>query len=91
MRAVEIHGEDPLRIGREIAQGVATPRCDRHQPGGRCDLQSRHIDPGVLPDLRIDEIPEGKREHALENAVDRPRPIAMHRFAEEHCAFANRG
>ena len=79
MSAVEVDRADARRVRREIGQDVAAARCDRHQMVARTDVERRHVDDRVLPDLRIDEAAESEGEEAFQEACTRECPASMHR------------
>jgi hypothetical protein len=56
-------------VGGQVAHHVAAAGGDRDQSGGRPQLQGRHVDLGILPDLGIDQSLEHSGEHALEDAT----------------------
>ena len=69
VRRVEVDRLDVHRVGGEVAHHVAAAGRDRHEPAGRPQLQGRHVDLGILPDLGVDQTLEHPREHALEDAA----------------------
>ncbi len=79
MRPVEVNGGDAGRVGDEVGEHVAAARGDGDHLMPRPDLERRHVDDRVLPDLGIDEALEREREQALEDARARERLRAMDR------------
>ncbi len=69
VRGVEVDRLDMHRVGGQVAHHVAAAGRDRDQAAGRPQLQGRHVDLGVLPDLGIDQALEHPRDHALEDAA----------------------
>ena len=69
MGGIEVDRLDPHRVGGEIAHHVAAARGDRDQPAGGPELQGRHVDLGILPDLGVDQPFEQLGEDALQDAA----------------------
>ena len=66
--------------------GCVTAACfarDGHHVMMRLDLHRLHVDDGILPDLRIDEAIESKREQAFEQSTRTDRLAAMNGISEE--------
>jgi hypothetical protein len=82
MGAVEIDRGDSGRIGQKVGEHVATPGGDRDHLMSRADVERLHIDNWILPDLRIDQALERKREEALEYTRARERLRTMDRGLE---------
>ena len=82
MSPVEIDRGDPGGIGHEVREHVATARGDRDHLMSRADVERLHVDDRILPDLRINQALERKREQALEHACPRQRLRTMDRSLE---------
>ena len=82
MRPVEIDRGDPGGIGHEVGEHVTAARGDRDHLMSRADVERLHVDDRILPDLRIDQALERKREQALEHARARQRLRTMDRSLE---------
>src|ERR1700722_4146962 len=78
----EIDRGDPGGIGHEVREHVATARGDRDPLMSRADVERLHVDDRILPDLRIDQALERKREQALEHTRARERLRTMDRGLE---------
>ena len=69
MRGVEVDRDDLGRVGDQIGKDVAAAARDRRDSLARLDRQRLHVDDRILPDLGIDQSPEGQRESAVEQAL----------------------
>ena len=91
MRAVEVDGADPCRVGREVGERVAAPRGDGDDVVLRPQPERRHVHHRVFPDLRIDQPAEGRREQAFRYSRFREGPVAMDGLSETQIRLAADG
>ena len=71
VRAVQVDGDDLLRVGGQVGEHVAAARGDGDHARMRLQRQRPHVDVRVFPDLRVDEPAEGEGEDALQDAFGR--------------------
>jgi hypothetical protein len=65
MGAVEVDGDDLLRVGNEVGEDVAAAGGDRDEARLRPEAKRLHVDHRIFPDLRVDEALEDQREQSL--------------------------